>query len=240
MSMLLSRLKVNSRESKHQQAAKGLHVNTHQAPVDWRLQRKSLKQRRSTQHLPCIRYLDEEAPVTESSPWQSRRSPVHGHPLVLRSSQRQQSQQEPLQEHADKQAHATSGSTGGGWWWGGPPGCGAVYDALGGSGLSGKTPQNLHVGGGRQPGRAPQIPRKGWWFQPEELHPGLRLLSDQARITLGQHQRLTDKTRQDMMLLLTLECTEQRLSDGLHTQEPLFTEISCQYGIFFTSWGLLK
>lgn len=42
-----------------------------------------------------------------------------------------------------------------------------------------------------------------------------------------------------MMLLLTLQCTEQRLSDGLRTQEPLSTKISIQYGTFFTCWDPL-
>lgn len=38
---------------------------------------------------------------------------MHRYPLMLRSSQRLQSQQEAVQDPADKQAHATSGSAGG-------------------------------------------------------------------------------------------------------------------------------
>lgn len=70
---------------------------------------------------------------------------AHAHPPVLRSSQRHQSQQEPLQEPADKQAHATSGSAGN---LEDVAPFTASSEALG---SQGKHPKDLH-------GRAPPLP----------------------------------------------------------------------------------
>lgn len=128
--MLLSRLKVNSRGSEHQQAAKCLHVNTHQTTGGLEIAAEVCRSRgaaHSTPPPPYGRYLDEGPRMTLKTAEALPR--VHWYPLVPRSSRRHQSQQEPMQEPADKQAHATSGSTGEGGGWGGgvPPGCGSAY-----------------------------------------------------------------------------------------------------------------
>lgn len=132
---------------------------------------------------PYGRYLDEGPRMTLKTAEALPR--VHWYPLVPRSSRRHQSQQEPMQEPADKQAHATSGSTGeGGVGLGG----GCPYrmwlslrypsETLGSQGKH----HRIYMWTLRKRGRAPQIPTgcgrvspgKGGQLQPEEPCPGLR------------------------------------------------------------------